>query len=178
MEKCEFEAVIQDTLSLIEHRLREAQQEARQEGMREPAQSQPQNRESQFQTQKVKLPKLTLPEFDGTATEWPPFWDSFDSAVHSNPTLADVDKFHYLKSLVKGTAADTISGLTLTNENYKRALDLLRERFENKQIIISHSLLKLPSISSSTDLQSLRKLHDQTETAVRSLKSVNIEPST
>ena len=54
MEKCEFEAVIQDTLSLIEHRLKEAQQEARQEGMREPAQSQPQNRESQFQlTQKV-----------------------------------------------------------------------------------------------------------------------------
>ena len=50
----------------------------------------------------VKLPKLTLKEFDGDATTWGTFWDYFESAIHGNPKLLTIDKFNYLHSLVKG----------------------------------------------------------------------------
>ena len=47
-----------------------------------------------------KLPKLDLPKFEGNVLEWESFWDSFDSAIHSNNTLSEVQKFNYLKSLL------------------------------------------------------------------------------
>ena len=42
------------------------------------------------------LPKLTLPMFNGEILTWQTFWDSFESSVHYNVTLTDVQKFSYL----------------------------------------------------------------------------------
>ena len=60
----------------------------------------------------VKLPKIELKSFDGDILNWQTFWDQFESSVHSNISLSDVDKFSYLKSLLEGPAEDCISGLT------------------------------------------------------------------
>lgn len=35
-------------------------------------------------TVRTKLPKLSLPRFKGDVTKWITFWDSFESALHSN----------------------------------------------------------------------------------------------
>ena len=43
--------------------------------------------------------------FNGRPKEWQAFIDCFDSAVHSNPKLGNIDKMNYLKSLVEGSAA-------------------------------------------------------------------------
>ena len=58
------------------------------------------------------------------------FWDSFESAIHLNRSLSDVDKFNYLRSYLESTAAD---GLSLTSANYAEAVDILKKRFGNKQ---------------------------------------------
>jgi hypothetical protein len=55
---------------------------------------------------KAKLSKLSLNKFSGNPVDWQIFWDSFDSAVGSNSSLSDVDKFNYLKSLLHGSAAE------------------------------------------------------------------------
>ena len=73
---------------------------------------------------KPKLPKLTLPKFRGEITNWNPFWDSYNSAIHSNEAISDIDKFNYLKSLVEGPAARVIQGLNLTEANYNSAVEL------------------------------------------------------
>ena len=44
-----------------------------------------------------------------------------------NQNLNAVDKFNYLKSLIYGQAAETISGFSLTDENYEEAVALLKE---------------------------------------------------
>ena len=44
---------------------------------------------------KVKLPKITLAHFKGNPIYWTAFWDSFESAVHLNDALSDIDKFNY-----------------------------------------------------------------------------------
>lgn len=51
--------------------------------------------------------------------------------------ISNVEKFHHLRRLVEGAAYATIAGLSLTEENYKTAIDLLQQRFAQKQIIIN-----------------------------------------
>ena len=45
---------------------------------------------------RVKLPKLVLRPFSGDITAWTTFWESYESAVHNNRDLTDIDKFNYL----------------------------------------------------------------------------------
>ena len=53
----------------------------------------------------VKIPKLSIKKFSGDLTKWVTFWDSFNSAIHSNPSLSSMNKFNYLMSLVDSSAA-------------------------------------------------------------------------
>ena len=50
---------------------------------------------------KVKLPKLEVRKFSGKIQDWREFWGSFESAIHKNTSLSDVDKFTYLRGLVE-----------------------------------------------------------------------------
>ena len=75
----------------------------------------------------TRLPKLHLNMFDGNPLAFQPFWDTFNSTVHSNCALDDVSKFNYLKSLLEGKANACLLGLDTTSENYKNAIELLHE---------------------------------------------------
>ena len=87
---------------------------------------------------RVKLPRLTLPHFSGNPAKWTTFWDSFESAIHSNTRLSEVDKFNYLRSLLEGSAFEAIKGLTLSAASYQDAVAILKRRFGNKQLIVSN----------------------------------------
>ena len=112
------------------------------------------------------------------------FWDSFESAIHGNEELSDIDKFDYLKSLLEHTAKDAISGLTLTTisatANYQEAVEILKRRFGSKQQIISKHmdiLLNLDPVV-STSVKALRHLHDHVESHVRGLKALGVNSKT
>ena len=123
-----------------------------------------------------KLPKLVLKKFNGQPTAWQEFYDAFDSSVHKNSSsLSDVDRFNYLRNLVEGPVYSTIAGLQLTGANYKAALNLLKERFGQKRIIINchmKNLMKIPPVYSSTDIRKVRKLYDAIEQNCRGLQAL------
>ena len=126
---------------------------------------------------RVKLPKLTLRAFNGDITTWTTFWDSYESAIHINTELSDIDKFNYLRSLLERTALEAVSGLTLTSANYHEAVSILKKRFGNKhQIISKHMdiLLNVEPVTSVHNLKSLRHLYDLVESHIRSLKSLGV----
>lgn len=138
----------------------------------------PPTSESHERGTKVKLPELTLPHFNGNLMKWPSFWDSYESAIHKNKELTNVEKFNYLRSLVERTAYDAIAGLTLSSTNYQEAIEILQKRFGNKQLIISkhmEALLSVEAVLSDQNLRELRRLYDNTESNVRSLKSLGVE---
>ena len=127
---------------------------------------------------RVKLPKLTIKKFNGDLTKWVTFWDSFESAIHSNPTLSNVDKFSYLHSFLESTASDAIASLTLTSANYEEAIATLKRRFGNEQLIMSkhmNALLILQTVASHYDLKGLRHLYDTVESLVRGLRALGID---
>ena len=119
----------------------------------------------------VKLPKLDMMTFSGDKLRWTEFWDSFECAIHHNKKLSDIEKFNYLKSKVSGEAKSAILGLTLSKENYKIAVEILKDRFGNTQEVIDlhyHKLINLPQAVNKTC--SLRGLLDNIERHIRSLE--------
>lgn len=177
-ESCDFTSAIQECIVELEALL--VAEETRAKGQQLNVQAMG---TSSSQLPKVqahaRLPKLELKKFHGNPIEWYPFWESFESAVHKNPNLSAVDKFNYLKSLLMGTAQSVITGLALTSANYDKAVELLKKRFGNRQIVISshmEALTKIPKITEIGDVKRLRNLYDLVESHVRGLESVEISP--
>ena len=88
------------------------------------------------------------------------------------------EKFNHLRSLVDGSAYATIAGLSLTEENYKTAIDLLQERFAQNQIIINlrmDAVLKLNGVSTMADIKKIRQIYDQLEIHVRGLQAQGVD---
>ena len=126
---------------------------------------------------KVKLLKLTLKRFTGEITAWSTIWESFESSIHQNISLSNIDKFNYLSLLLESSAADAISGLAITSNNYEEAISILKRRFGNKQLIISKhmdALLNLETVTSLHNIKGLRTLCDSIESHVRSLGSLGV----
>ena len=40
---------------------------------------------------RAKLPKLEVKRFGGNVCKWQEFWDSFESSIHKNECLSDVN---------------------------------------------------------------------------------------
>ena len=53
---------------------------------------------------KIKLPKLELPKFRGDITQWQGFWDQFNTSIHENTSLSDIEKFNYLRTFLTDSA--------------------------------------------------------------------------
>ena len=122
----------------------------------------------------VKLLTINIKSFDDQPENWHTFIDSFECVIYKNDTLFDIQKMNYLKNLVEGKAATIISSIKLANENYSICLNLLKGRYEDKQLMNIHShmskLLKPENITDVKDVSGLRKLFDTIDIQVRSLK--------
>ncbi|CAI6348555.1 unnamed protein product [Macrosiphum euphorbiae] len=66
----------------------------------------------------VRLPPISLPEFDGDYKKW-------------HKDLSDIQKLHYLKSSLRNEAAQVIESLETTAANYLPNWKQLRERYDN-----------------------------------------------
>jgi hypothetical protein len=120
----------------------------------------------------VKLPALNLPQFSGSYTEWLPFYDTFNSLINNNANLNNCQKFHYLKSCLKGEASATIESLTISTDNYNAAYELLIKRYNNIRLIAQEHVLAIinsPVISKANHV-SLRKLLNDITTNIEALR--------
>ncbi len=128
----------------------------------------------------AKLPKLSLPSFSGNPLEFQSFWETFTASVDSNKSLDDILKFTYLKTALKGHASSAIKGLSLTSANYKEAIEILKKRFGNTQLLINSNMEKIMNmdpVTSSNDVKKIRDLFDTIEVHVRNLGSLNVDTS-
>lgn len=127
---------------------------------------------------RVKLPKLQLRSFNGDLVKWTAFWESFESAIHRNTELSEVEKFNYLNSLLERSAREAVSGLALTAANYHQAIETLKKRFGCKQLIVNKhmdALLQVEAVTSSQNPRALRKLLDSVSSHIHSLQFLGVE---
>ncbi|KYQ59009.1 hypothetical protein ALC60_01980 [Trachymyrmex zeteki] len=122
----------------------------------------------------IRLPKLNLPTFTGKYDEWLPFYDTFNAAIHSNTSLSDTQRFQYLRASLTGDASAVISSLELSDANYDVAWSILKDRYDNKRVIIqSHvkAILDLPLMSKENSVD-LRKISDGTSKHLHALQAL------
>lgn len=130
---------------------------------------------------RVKLPKFQLRPFSGDLIQWTSFWDSFQTAVHNNGQLSEIEKFNYLNSLLEHTAREAISGFALTAANYHQAICLLKKGFGGKQQIVDKHLevlFNIDPVVSGNNVRGLRHLFDTATSHICSLQSLNVHPAT
>uniref|UniRef100_V5I888 Uncharacterized protein n=1 Tax=Anoplophora glabripennis TaxID=217634 RepID=V5I888_ANOGL len=126
------------------------------------------------QNSNVKLPIIPLPTFAGDYRDWPHFYDTFNALVNNNSQLNDVQRFHYLRDVLKGDAKQVIESIEISDNNYKVAFDLLKTRFDNKKLIKRAHVASLFDISplNKESSQGLRKFLDDINKHLRALKNL------
>jgi len=120
----------------------------------------------------VKLPPIPLPSFDGSYEQWLFFKDTFKSLIHDNESIPDVQKFHYLRLSLKGSAAELLKSLESSPSNYVVAWNLLEKRYENTQILVRFHIKALFDLNNVKEEchQSLRSLLDGLNKHIRALE--------
>ncbi|XP_065086878.1 uncharacterized protein LOC135708701 [Ochlerotatus camptorhynchus] len=83
----------------------------------------------------LKLPTITLPEFNGDYNEWLAFHGTFLALIHSNQDVPDIQKFHYLKSSLIGEAAQVVESFAISAANYPLAWQALVSRYANEYLL-------------------------------------------
>lgn len=123
----------------------------------------------------IKYPDISLPNFDGDVKQWIEFRDTFDVLINQS-NLKNIQKFKYLKSCLKGCALEVIGALEFSNENYDLAWKLLCERYNNPRIIVNNHLKALFNIDNVPYTpNALRSLVDSISKHLRTIKILNID---
>lgn len=134
---------------------------------------------SQMSTGALKLPPISLPEFDGSYEKWVTFFDTFNAMINNNSQLSNVEKFYYLQASLKREAASVIESIEISDSNYHLAWNLLVDRFKNKKLVIRGHLkqiFELPNVTRDS-YSALRNFTDNFLKHFRSLENLN-EPVT
>ncbi|XP_013194101.2 uncharacterized protein LOC106137743 [Amyelois transitella] len=120
----------------------------------------------------IKLPVISMPTFDGSYEHWLEFRDTFMSLVHNSNEISDIQKFHYLKSSLKGSAELVIDSVEFSASNYTIAWELLLNRYNNSSMLIHNHVKALFTIQKLTkeSYHMLRRLIDTILKNLRALK--------
>nr|CAI5835101.1 unnamed protein product [Callosobruchus analis] len=124
----------------------------------------------------IKLPAISLPSFSGSYDTWLEFYDCFNALIHNNVSLSSIQKFYYLRSSLKGEAAQIMASLEASDSNYPVAWELLKERYENKKLIVNKHVTALFALEplAKENYTALRKLHDDVQRNIRSLEALGL----
>jgi hypothetical protein len=129
-----------------------------------------QREQHQNAAQHVKLPKVPIKRFNGNHTEWDDFWDWYDVSINKS-NLPKVQKLTYLIGCLDGKAAKTIAGYAITEENYEIIVDVLKNSYGKRDIIIQAHYSELSALKpASENVEDLRRLYDDIERITRQLQ--------
>lgn len=105
-----------------------------------------------------------------------PFIDLFTAIIDNNKSISNVQILHYLRTFLTNDILSIILNLPLENESYKKALELLKRRFENQARLISHHvniILDLPSMLKGT-AASIRSFISEVQQQLFGLNNLNL----
>ncbi|XP_011859478.1 PREDICTED: uncharacterized protein LOC105556970 [Vollenhovia emeryi] len=142
----------------------------------QPAQQQTSSSAGEARQTLSRLPDISLPKFTGEYAAWPAFRDLFTSLIMQNEQLTNVERLHYLRSSVEGAPAQLIAGFLMSGDSLMPSWELLKERYENKRLLIQACLDKL--FASSTPVPrkaaSLDRLVSGVREALKGLEALEV----
>ena len=76
-----------------------------------------------------RLPEAKLVTFKGNFDEWETFWSSVRTNVDVRDDLEKATKFIYLVQSLEGEPKEMITGLSITDDNYPVAIQILKDHY-------------------------------------------------
>nr|CAI5834359.1 unnamed protein product [Callosobruchus analis] len=126
--------------------------------------------------QGIKLPTINLPNFDGTLENWLEFRYIYESLIHKNELISEVQRFHYLRSSLTGEPAQLIKGVEFSSDNYSIAWDMLVQRYNNDDMLVHNYVKNLfhmePILKESS--KSIRNMLDSLSKNLRALNQLQL----
>ena len=124
---------------------------------------------------RIKLPEIKLAKFEGDQDEWLGWWNTFRTSIHEQD-MEPTAKFAYLQTLLAGSAKLYISCLPPTAANYDIVIERLRTDFDRTDGAAQHhiaELMKLASVTKTTDLAGLKQLYLRLVNHTDALRALN-----
>lgn len=125
----------------------------------------------------IRLPPITLPDFNGQTCDWPQFIEVFDSIIHTDVNMKETQKLQYLITCLRGEAKAVVSSLSIAPGQYAAARKLLKDRYENKRLIVSTLLHRITSLNTvrADNNADLRAFKTTYSSVIESLKKMKIK---
>ena len=123
------------------------------------------------------IPEQHLLSFSGKPEQFTTFWELFETTIHNNPHLTNVQKFAYLRPLLTDKANECVAGIRQSHGNYVILVDTLKQAFAKPELVIDshlHALTNLSPVTKSNDFGSLRRQHDIIQSHISSLSSLGV----
>nr|CAD2190032.1 unnamed protein product [Meloidogyne enterolobii] len=125
--------------------------------------------------QPVSLPMLASPKkFSGKIRHWREFIESFNATV-GNSNIEAVHKFNHLLGLLEGEALDLVRYLRPSADNYKIALDMLTERYDDKETLTGDLIQRFHSLKPCQTFSDVRQFQLELELICRQLEALGAE---
>ena len=114
-------------------------------------------------------------------TQWQGLLDLFNTSIYKNTSLSNTKNFNYFWNFLTDSAYFLISGLLLNSKSYREAVNVLKERFSNKQTLVfpyMESFVQLPVVKNSNNVINLRKFYGKIKISIRKLDSLDLKKET
>ncbi|XP_073823930.1 uncharacterized protein [Musca autumnalis] len=89
---------------------------------------------------RLRLPPCTTEIFYGDYLSWPSFRDMFTAVYINCKSITPVEKLFYLRQSTQGEALEIVKKSPLTNDGFANAWSNLKDRYENKRILVNSQL--------------------------------------
>ena len=92
-----------------------------------------------------RLPRLSIPNFDGTPELWVDFIGKFYDMVHKQPFLDSFQKHAHLIQNLRGEPLKAVRGFNSNYEGYVQSLQRLKYMFGNRSLVAQATIQRLVS---------------------------------
>lgn len=89
--------------------------------------------------QGIRIPEVNLPTFNGDLKDYKSFKTTFESVINHSRTTT-IERFALLRSKLLGPALESIAPLSVIEENYAAAWDILDRQFDNNRVTMEANL--------------------------------------
>lgn len=134
------------------------------------------NENREQKSSNLKLPKISLPIFDGNYKNWMSYYDLFKTLIHDNKSLSEIEKFQYLLSSLSCQALNLIKNIPISSDNYAIAFDTLEKRYQNRRLLANSCWQEIMGAQrlTSDSVTGLRKLLEIFAENLSALKTLNL----
>ncbi|XP_075152559.1 uncharacterized protein LOC142226424 [Haematobia irritans] len=125
---------------------------------------------------RLRLPPCTTEIFHGDYLSWPSFRDMFTAVYIDCQSLTPVEKLFYLRQNTQGEALEIVKKSQLTHEGFEVAWNNLKDRYENKRILVNTQLKILFNLVpvKSESAHEIKKLQREINNCMTALKLYGI----